>query len=540
MADETKVVNESGRSKLCVQFTHTDADGLGCALFQHYSLEYETQVHYCAAGQHDPDNKILEYFKNSDNPIPHMILITDIGITDETATTLEQIRDYAKENLNHEMKLLLVDHHPTNTLGQRHDWCHVYTHDSPTGTPIAACQAMFVPQVGLLETIDPKYREILRALLTKIGRYDTWEWKRNPSETMDEEYFNIVIKERGIENTLDEIVNNITCDVGDNGNITCTFSWSPESLKIIQNYIKDRNDVLNKIMENVVITDFCEYKMALMFPDSKYFNESMTAVYEVHKDVDIVCGLLPEKREVSLRSNRTDLNLGRLANRLYEGGGHPQAAGAHLSTEDFIELLSQYYYGRDIEEEEKKSENDDSEPKYSLDSAMTEISNLMNHCKYTRLNGNTGILFQNLVREHVNPVLHNIIVNCDEDVIIPVMSLVRGMIDQYYRLSDVIKDDIDFDYPSITDYLNEFYLTIRYEDENGNEITEDGELINDVIPEAEVDDDEMEKEDYIDDDDTDDSTSDTKSNPVPEDGILYEDLFGSVGVDDPDNEGKLE
>ena len=90
--------------------------------------------------------------------------------------------------------------------------------------------------------------------------------------------------------------------------------------------------------------DDLDYNVALMIADSPYGSLVMESIYNDDPDIDIVISIYPVSRSLSFRCSytRSDIHLNEIAERI-GGGGHPAAAGAHISKELMLHILDLYY-----------------------------------------------------------------------------------------------------------------------------------------------------------------------------------------------------
>ena len=177
-----------------------------------------------------------------------------------------------------------------------------------------------------------------------MSRYDTWEWKNNPSPVYkkSEEDLNILLQDLGLKKTIHVFLDIINESKSDGFELPTQY----------KELVKDRKEERQLYVDNAIkrartITWYInsvKYKVKMFIPKDKYFNAEITGIYEddSFKGLDFVVGLVPQNHSVSLRSNRKDLNLGRIAARM-GGGGHFSAAGAILPVNEFLHLLENYY-----------------------------------------------------------------------------------------------------------------------------------------------------------------------------------------------------
>lgn len=354
--DEDGFNEETEEKKLIYHITHNDADAIGCAIVADCIKGYETMTLFCSYSSVDEDVRNMLINNSSTQKdgkliFPDILLISDISaLGDETITFLENYKGVGA-NEGKDVKLVWVDHHASNRRNETLEWCTVISKDSD-GTPVSAAKLLYNIYI---DEIEDTYKKYLGVYVESVSRYDTWEWKKHPSN-YSEEYTNILIKQMGIIDAYHAIGQSLLGSVSSESE---SFTFVPEASVLISSYINKRKQVLDVILDKAVKTEFAEYNIALLIPDSTFFNECMEHVYLNDDDIDIVIGLSPSTRSMSFRSNKEDLNLGRFAKKYFGGGGHPQSAGASdIDTDTFVKWLCKYYDGIDYvnSKEYKKKE----------------------------------------------------------------------------------------------------------------------------------------------------------------------------------------
>lgn len=342
--------------KTIYHITHNDADAVGCAIVSDHVKGWETLTIF--NGYDNVDENIKSFLLSRTDEVgnlfyPDYVLITDISnLKEDTINFLERYILAAKEAGKSEAQLLWVDHHASNRHNEELEWCTVVSEDSD-GTPVSAAKLLFNL---FYKDIEEKYKKFLGVYVESVSRYDTWEWKKHPSN-YTEEYTAILIKQMGLVEAYQNISYSLVQSVEQDAE---NFTFTPELSILLKTYIDKRKKVLEHVLDHAVQTDFAEYSVALIIPDQVYFDECMEQVYlEAGDDIDFVMGLAPKTRSISFRSNKNDLNLGRFAKKYFGGGGHPQAAGAtNIPTHTFIHWMDEYYTGLDYvnSKEYKKKE----------------------------------------------------------------------------------------------------------------------------------------------------------------------------------------
>ena len=329
--------------KVKLQFTHDDGDGLGCVLPPRFTEDFNDFIVIpCSLDEVDSNiESYLDFYDDPKNPDEiEAILITDITPSPDIVERLEYMR---KEE---GIKLWLIDHHENNNLeGLRYEWMTLEFHKkNEQGDTESAAYLVYETFEDL---ITEKDKENLFEIINDISRYDTWEWKNRP-KNYEEEYTSILIDLLGFEEVLNLYTKNIS-----NGNKAITDN----ELKLIDGYIIKRNKTLEKLLDHTVYTDYNEYRIALFIASKEYMNNEHEIIYNNNDDVDITVGLTPELRKISFRTKKDDVNVGRLAKRVFNGGGHKKSAGSgKMETEVFMQWLQKYYDLLDEKESEIKNE----------------------------------------------------------------------------------------------------------------------------------------------------------------------------------------
>ena len=109
-------------------FTHTDLDGIGCAILAKLAFGDNVNIEYC---NYDNINESVKKFINGEINNIDMCNITDISINDELANEIDKTFT----------RFHLLDHHPTALDLNKYNWCQVLieneeTHIKTSGTEL--------------------------------------------------------------------------------------------------------------------------------------------------------------------------------------------------------------------------------------------------------------------------------------------------------------------------------------------------------------------------------------------------------------------
>lgn len=294
-------------------FTHTDLDGVGCAILAKLFFADEPCITYCDYG--DIDHKVKTLLNNAE--ILHSedkIFITDISISKELAKRIEAS--------SLECAIKLFDHHATAEPLNEFSWCKVRAtdeedHDLTCGTK------MFYDH--LVHQYGDLYKNSLCDFVDFVRQWDTWTWKNTGERGRAAKYMNDLLDIRGRYDFINHFVHQFQtkgyCYLDDIDKMLLEIRQ-----KEIQEYIHEKSQQ----MQNA---HWGEYNVGIVFAD-RFISELGNQLCELYPEIDFVAIIDIANQKVSYRTISDDINLGVFAQR-YGGGGHPKAAGSQF-TEDVL------------------------------------------------------------------------------------------------------------------------------------------------------------------------------------------------------------
>lgn len=339
------VINEA------VHFTHNDADAVGCELvyrlmvLKHFHIKDENaKTFFCS--NRDIDEKFKKYMEDSfsRNEVPKFIIISDNCISVETY-------DWFKEKtalVAPDIGFYGYDHHKTNPFKEYSSWL-VEEGDKSA----AYIMYDFYKTISYMDKQIPhiydsnpnkeykkdidyanSYAQRIGEIINAISRYDTWTWRTDPVD-------NPVIKE--------DLISKITDIAGPKGTSKLLLDfyryddsnyyhqYYPKYFDVLYDGIKEKEkDTIDKTLSTVRIINFLNYRTAV-FIGNNCFNETCEAIYKNNPNIDIVLVLFLGDNKISLRSDtreENEIDVADIAKKL-GGGGHPNAAGAHIGRDLF-------------------------------------------------------------------------------------------------------------------------------------------------------------------------------------------------------------
>lgn len=336
-----------------VHITHNDGDAVGCALVAHYAyLDSVEEIYFCDVNE--ANNKTCELIDKweTNDSYPGKIIISDISVQLETWIRLLNIKKSIMNETGIDIDLMMIDHHLTNPCSG-HD-PYVFVKDSFDGIDLSSAALNMIKHVNFATKISAAVAdnnfskhlyENLFAIINDISRYDTWEWKHHPEpRVIPESLVADVCKFIGPKETYHKLIDYLW-DHGDTATDLVSDNYPAYYLTstIYPTYFINLLNAITIKKENsmaslesfVRVTVEGEYVIASFIASNEYTNDIADKINTSY-DVDIVRILYPSSCKVGFRTARTDINLGRYAKRFYNGGGHPQAAGAKMSIDSFV------------------------------------------------------------------------------------------------------------------------------------------------------------------------------------------------------------
>lgn len=300
-------------------FTHTDLDGVGCAVLAKLAFKDEVDIEYC--NYDEINEKVLEYINQNDNKIP--IYITDISVKEELAKLLDK-----RGNVQ------LLDHHPTALELNKYSWCRVMVEDL-SGLKTSGTK-MFYHWLGMHGCFSDELEnnKLLNRFAELVRDYDTWIWAELGDEGIICKQVNDLLYLYGREKFISWCVSKICCSDSFNLDDTDKLLFDIKQ-KEIDDYVEEKN-------KQLFTSPMCGLIAGFVFAD-KYFSELGNRLCKMHPEIDFVA-MIDMDGTVSYRTIREDLDLGQRVAKQFGGGGHPKAAGSQFSKEVMLKTVEHIFY----------------------------------------------------------------------------------------------------------------------------------------------------------------------------------------------------
>lgn len=354
-------------------FTHTDLDGVGCAILAYLVFGRENvDVEYCDYS--NIDETVRAFCETGLYRIYDHVYITDISISEDTA-------DYIQSECSKYMRELnwhLFDHHATALGLNKYDWCEVKV-NAPVDSYFKTCGtelfAIYLHEGGAFDHHGSYVINNIDRFVGIVRDYDTWRWKDRGKEGVICKQVNDLFYIYGRDKFIRWASNQIytyreprTVDFDGESLVVLesegySFPWFSEmdrtlleqKQKDIDIYVEEKNKQLaQKIDEfgNIYGVVFAE----------RYFSELGNRLCEMNPEIAYVAIIDICNGKIHYRTVREDIDVGGEIARSRGGGGHKKAARSEFDGR-FIMAMVAHEVTRG-NEDENETEDADTRKKY--------------------------------------------------------------------------------------------------------------------------------------------------------------------------------
>lgn len=301
-------------------FTHTDLDGIGCAVLARLAFGKDVDISYC---DYDNIDSSVKEFIDSETEFD-MCIITDISVNEGTAKSIDERFD----------NFYLLDHHPTALGLNKYPWYSVTIEyeDKELGTIKTSGTEMFYH--WLIENDYLKDSDTLRRFAELVRNYDTWRWSGLGEDGVICKQVNDLLDLYGRDDFIHWCISEIR------GEIFPLLSAKDEVvLKIKQDEIDRYIEEKNKTM---FTSPMCGKVCGFVFAD-RFISELGNRLCEMHPEIDFVAMIDIDGYTVSYRTVKDDIDLGKDVAKLFGGGGHPKSAGSKFDQSIKLDVVGKIF-----------------------------------------------------------------------------------------------------------------------------------------------------------------------------------------------------
>lgn len=327
-------------------FTHTDLDGVGCAIIAYLAFGKENvDVEYC--NYDDVDDKIEAFMENEDLYRSYdSIFITDISVSDQVASMIDCLDKV-------ERTVRLFDHHGTALRLDNYFWCTVYEYLDAVKTSGTELFYLYLSN-SLSLTYDQTTQNKISRFVSIVRDYDTWRWKELGEDGLISkqmnDLFHIYGRDKFIELAMKRIMFGTSPLHQDEWFSETDALLLEQKQKDIDIYVEQKEKQIT------VKTDQWGNTYGAIFAE-RYFSELGNRLCEIHPELAYIAMIDISRGTVSYRTIRDDINLGTEIAHNYGGGGHPKAAGSTFDISWAMDIVSDWLFGMQDAESETYAAN---------------------------------------------------------------------------------------------------------------------------------------------------------------------------------------
>ena len=322
-------------------FTHTDLDGIGCAVLAYLAFGKENvDVEYC--NYDDVDDKVEAFMEIEDLYRSYdQIFITDISVSDQVASMIDIL-----DKTDHRVRLF--DHHGPALRLDNYFWCTIYEYLDGVKTSGTELFYLYVRNTLSLTYSQATQHKISR-FVSIVRDYDTWRWKELREDGLVSkqmnDLFHIYGRDKFIELAMKRIMFSTSPLHQD--------EWFSETdLLLLEQKQKDIDIYVEQKEKQITVkTDQWGNTYGVIFAE-RYFSELGNRLCEIHPELAYITMIDISRGRVSYRTIRDDINLGTDIAHNYGGGGHPKAAGSTFDISWAMDVMTDWLFGmQDVESE---------------------------------------------------------------------------------------------------------------------------------------------------------------------------------------------
>lgn len=332
MLKVSKLYGEDFKNKKGLLYHLSDNDLDGCiptilSALKDLNTELTVKVENFAYYNAYKINDVVPIFLNKLTK-DDVLVITDVSTNDENAALIDSM-------VQDGYTIILIDHHKTAFHFNEYSWADVIAVDENN---VLTCGAslyyQFLIESGVIESCQ-WLDEVIE--LTRL--YDTWDWTRTVPETTKaknlNDVFGILKYQEVFRARMLELYNrSIGFDFSDT--MKTSLSFEEDALKDALKYANE-----NLLKKKIQINDDL-YNVGIHFQrfKSNFGSVIGNELNKKNEDLDFVIIVDVNAKRMSMRSNKSHIDLSKIC-KLFGGGGHPPAAGCSLN-EEWYQALSPF------------------------------------------------------------------------------------------------------------------------------------------------------------------------------------------------------
>ena len=292
-------------------FTHTDLDGIGCAiLMKNVYKNNEVDIEYCDYG--NVNDKVEEFLLLNEDFNFDKVFITDISVNESIADWIQ-----TKIELNKTYdKFILLDHHKTADWLNKYNWVKVEENSEYLERKTSGTQMLHEWLISNNSEYIKNNWFNSKEFISMVNNYDTWYWKE--LEDVKPKQLNDLLYIYGRDKFIDKILYEL-----DN----CLLHFHSTDDLLLKLRQEDIDRYIEKKNKSIIKIELKGLNIGVVFAEN-YISETGNKLCELNKDLDLVA-LVNMDYSISYRTTKDNIDVSELA-KIFDGGGHKKASGSQI------------------------------------------------------------------------------------------------------------------------------------------------------------------------------------------------------------------
>ena len=297
--------------------THTDLDGVSCAILAKLAFGNHVEIEYCDYSDMDSKFKdVIEELKTK----PQRYFVTDLNLSESLISQIDEV--------NKDKNLLLFDHHQSSLPFGDKDWICAADRDE-NDNPVCGTSLFY----GYLKMFPGGLHYVCDKFVEYVTYWDTWQWENKGADGDMSKNLSNLLSIYGRDSFLSKMVDHLSKRASN-------FKLDKTDVEVLdireaemRRYISDKNHQLKCFVVD-------NYTVGVVFAE-RFISQLGNELCRRNPDIDFAAIVQPAYNTVSLRSIK-DVDLSEFAKR-YGGGGHKLSAGMPYSEDLNIELVQSIF-----------------------------------------------------------------------------------------------------------------------------------------------------------------------------------------------------
>lgn len=306
-----------GKIKL---FTHTDLDGVGCAVLAKLAWDDDVDIEFCSNS--NIDEKVQDFIREYGDDNYEQVFITDLSVCPECAETIDCVEDLRN-------KFQIIDHHKTAQWLNEYKFANVIVENSQTGESESGTSLFY--RHLIFDINDLQITPVIDNFVNMVRRYDTWEWIDSKHDNVEKD-LNTIFNYYGIVEFLEKMVTRLLCPTVYPNLITM------DEQIILKVKDKDEKEYIDDVESRMEVTTINGRDVGVAYV-SRHESIVGNTICKRHPEIDYIIMINMENNTYSFRAVKDDVDVADIAKRL-GGGGHKAAAGAPISKSANYDIIT--------------------------------------------------------------------------------------------------------------------------------------------------------------------------------------------------------